>query len=78
MQRNTILAASLAVSALLGQNTAHAEDTVAVIVKATTSEYWQWVFKGAEDAGKQLGVSRSVVQRWRLSRKPSKIPETFA
>ena len=27
-----------------------------VIVKATTSEYWQWVFKGAEDAGKLLGV----------------------
>ena len=25
-------------------------------MKATTSEYWQWVFKGAEDAGKQLGV----------------------
>ena len=51
-----ILAASLAVSALIGQNAAHAEDTVAVIVKATTSEYWQWVFKGAEDAGKKLGV----------------------
>ena len=33
-----------------------AEDTVAVIVKATTSEYWQWVFKGAEAAGKDLGV----------------------
>ena len=30
------------------------------------------------DAGKQLGVSRSVVQRWRLSRNPSKIPTTFA
>ncbi|HEV2898938.1 MAG TPA: substrate-binding domain-containing protein [Pseudaminobacter sp.] len=50
------MAASLAVSALMGQNAAHAEDTVAVIVKATTSEYWQWVFKGAEDAGKKLGV----------------------
>jgi len=35
---------------------AAAEDTVAVIVKATTSEYWQWVFKGAEAAGKELGV----------------------
>jgi ribose transport system substrate-binding protein len=56
MQRKAILAASLAVSALMGQNAAHAEDTVAVIVKATTSEYWQWVFKGAEDAGKKLGV----------------------
>ncbi|MBV9702454.1 MAG: substrate-binding domain-containing protein [Methylobacteriaceae bacterium] len=27
-----------------------------MIVKATTSEYWQWVFKGAEDAGKELGI----------------------
>jgi ribose transport system substrate-binding protein len=56
MQRKAILAASLVVSALMGQTAAHAEDTIAVIVKATTSEYWQWVFKGAEDAGKQLGV----------------------
>ena len=56
MYRKSILAASAAISALLGVSTAKAEDTVAVIVKATTSEYWQWVFKGAEDAGKQLGV----------------------
>ncbi len=56
MKHKLILAASLAVSALMGQNAAHAEDTIAVIVKATTSEYWQWVFKGAEEAGKQLGV----------------------
>jgi len=56
MRRKAILAASAAISALLGANAAKAEDTVAVIVKATTSEYWQWVFKGAEDAGNQLGV----------------------
>ena len=56
MQRKTILAASLAAFALMGMNAAKAEDTIAVIVKATTSEYWQWVFKGAEDAGKQLGL----------------------
>jgi ribose transport system substrate-binding protein len=56
MYRKSILAASTAISALLGASAAKAEDTVAVIVKATTSEYWQWVFKGAEDAGKQLGV----------------------
>src|SRR3569623_1309467 len=56
MQRKTVLAASLAAFALMGMNHAKAEDTIAVIVKATTSEYWQWVFKGAEDAGKQLGV----------------------
>src|SRR5438477_3087520 len=56
MQRKTMLAASLAAFALMGMNGAKAEDTIAVIVKATTSEYWQWVFKGAEDAGKQLGI----------------------
>jgi len=55
MQRKMMLAA-LAVSTAIGMNLAKAEDTVAVIVKATTSEYWQWVFRGAEDAGKQLGV----------------------
>jgi len=56
MQRKMILAASVAAFGLMGLSSAHAEDTVAVIVKATTSEYWQWVFKGAEDAGKQIGV----------------------
>jgi ribose transport system substrate-binding protein len=56
MHRKTILAASLAISAMMSMSAARAEDTIAVIVKATTSEYWQWVFKGAEDAGKQLGV----------------------
>jgi ribose transport system substrate-binding protein len=50
------LAASLVVAAGIAASAAQAEDRVAVIVKATTSEYWQWVFKGAEDAGKQLGV----------------------
>jgi ribose transport system substrate-binding protein len=50
------LAASLVAAAGIGASAAQAEDSVAVIVKATTSEYWQWVFKGAEDAGKQLGV----------------------
>jgi len=41
---------------LMSVSAVHAEETVDVIVKATTSEYWQWVFKGAEAAGKQLGV----------------------
>lgn len=54
--RKTLLAASAAIFALAGVAPARAEDTVAVIVKATTSEYWQWVFKGAEEAGRQLGV----------------------
>jgi ribose transport system substrate-binding protein len=56
MTRKTVLAASLAAFTLMGVGAAQAEDTIAVIVKATTSEYWQWVFKGAEDAGKQLGI----------------------
>jgi ribose transport system substrate-binding protein len=56
MMRKTLLAASAAIFALAGVTPASAEETVAVIVKATTSEYWQWVFKGAEEAGRQLGV----------------------
>src|SRR5215510_4455604 len=56
MKKTLMLGAALAAFTLAGLNGAKAEDTIAVIVKATTSEYWQWVFKGAEDAGKQLGV----------------------
>jgi ribose transport system substrate-binding protein len=50
---------ALATTAALMMSVAqvHAEGTVAVIVKATTSEYWQWVFKGAEQAGKDLGLT---------------------
>jgi ribose transport system substrate-binding protein len=51
-----MIAASVAAFAMMGMPTVHAEDSIAVIVKATTSEYWQWVFKGAEAAGKQLGL----------------------
>ena len=50
------LLASVAAFGLLGATAASAEETIAVIVKATTSEYWQWVFKGAEQAGKELGI----------------------
>ena len=56
MMYKGLLAATVAASTIFGLGAAQAEDTVAVIVKATTSEYWQWVFKGAEDAGKMLGV----------------------
>lgn len=56
MFRKLTLAASVASMALISAPIARAQDTVAVIVKATTSEYWQWVFKGAEQAGKELGV----------------------
>jgi ribose transport system substrate-binding protein len=56
MNWKSMIAASLAATAGIGLCSAQAEDRVAVIVKATTSEYWQWVFKGAEDAGKLLGV----------------------
>jgi ribose transport system substrate-binding protein len=56
MFRKITLAASVATMALMAAPQAQAEDTIAVIVKATTSEYWQIVFKGAEAAGKALGV----------------------
>src|SRR5689334_24828947 len=56
MKKNLLLGAALAAFTMAGLHGANAEDTIAVIVKATTSEYWQWVFKGAEAAGKQLGV----------------------
>ena len=56
MKWKYMFAASLVVTAGMSASAAQAEDRVAVIVKATTSEYWQWVFKGAEDAGKQLGI----------------------
>ena len=56
MKWKYMFAASLVVTAGMSASVAQAEDRVAVIVKATTSEYWQWVFKGAEEAGKQLGI----------------------
>ena len=56
MFRKITLAASVATMALMAAPQAHAEDSIAVIVKGTTSEYWQIVFKGAEAAGKVLGV----------------------
>ena len=56
MNSRTLIAASVAAFSLMGFPTVRAEDHIAVIVKATTSEYWQWVFKGAEAAGKQLNV----------------------
>jgi ribose transport system substrate-binding protein len=50
------LAVSLLALTTMAAPAVHAEETIAVIVKATTSEYWQWVFKGAEAAGKELGI----------------------
>jgi ribose transport system substrate-binding protein len=55
MSRKIVLAATVAALAL-ASTSARAEETVAVIVKATTSEYWQWVFRGAEKAGADLGL----------------------
>lgn len=52
-----MLATSVATLALLSAESAMAETKISVIVKATTSEYWQWVFKGAEAAGKDLGIT---------------------
>ena len=56
MVKRAVLLAGAALVALTAAAPARAADSVAVIVKATTSEYWQWVFKGAEAAGKELGV----------------------
>ena len=56
MHSKSTVAASLVAFAMMGMPAVHAQDSIAVIVKATTSEYWQWVFKGAEAAGKELGV----------------------
>src|SRR5262249_11207603 len=56
MKKKLLLGAALAAFTLAGLSSAKAEGTIAVIVKATTSEYWQWGFKGAGGAGKQLGV----------------------
>ena len=56
MKTKLLLAASLAAFAITG-GAAQAAGTISVIVKATTSEYWQWVFKGAEDASKELGLT---------------------
>ena len=44
MKKNLLLGVALAAFTMAGLNGAKAEDTIAVIVKATTSEYWQWVF----------------------------------
>ena len=52
-----MMATSVATVALLSAGAGQAEVKISVIVKATTSEYWQWVFKGAEAAGKDLGVT---------------------
>ena len=56
MLKKLTMAASVATLALFSVPTAQAQDSVAVIVKATTSEYWQTVFKGAEQAGKELNI----------------------
>ncbi len=56
MLKKFMLVASVASLSLFAGAAAQAQDTVDVIVKATTSEYWQWVFKGAEQAGKELNV----------------------
>jgi ribose transport system substrate-binding protein len=56
MHSKLLIAASVLAFGTMGMPAVHAQDSIAVIVKATSSEYWQWVFKGAEAAGKQLNV----------------------
>jgi ribose transport system substrate-binding protein len=54
--KKTIVAAVLALSAALAVPASAAEPTIPIIVKDTTSFYWQVVLAGARKAGKDLGV----------------------
>ena len=55
--KKTILAAVVAVSTALTVPASAAEPTIPIIVKDTTSFYWQIVLAGARKAGKDLGVN---------------------
>ena len=51
------VSAIVSVAALVGPSYAAGTVTIPVIVKDTTSPYWQIVFAGARQAGKDLGVN---------------------
>ena len=51
------IVAGLAFAALAAPATAQTKPTIAVIVKDTTSVYWQTVLAGARKAGQDLGVN---------------------
>jgi ribose transport system substrate-binding protein len=51
----TLMAASLLTALAAWHAPAHAQ-TIPVIVKDTTSQYWQIVLAGAREAGKELHI----------------------
>src|SRR5271163_1667571 len=56
--KKLLLATSVAVAVALAAPTSYAaEPTIPIIVKDTTSNYWQIVLAGARKAGKDLGVN---------------------
>jgi ribose transport system substrate-binding protein len=57
MNKLLIAAAALAATALIQAPAYAAEPTIPIIVKDTTSFYWQIVLAGARKAGKDLGVN---------------------
>lgn len=60
--RKTLLAAAGAVVGLLAFNApALAQDTIPVIVKDTTSPYWQTVYAGAKKAGAELKINTPLL-----------------
>jgi ribose transport system substrate-binding protein len=56
MKRHIIAAALLSLAAFGGPSHAADQPTIPIIVKDTTSPYWQIVLAGARKAGKDLGV----------------------
>ena len=56
MKRHLIAAALLSLAAFGGPSHAADQPTIPIIVKDTTSPYWQIVLAGARKAGKDLGV----------------------
>src|ERR1700678_2354123 len=56
--KKLLLATAVAVAAGFAAPTSYAaEPTIPIIVKDTTSNYWQIVLAGARKAGKDLGVN---------------------
>ncbi|PSC03532.1 ABC transporter substrate-binding protein [Alsobacter soli] len=56
MRKSWLFAGLFAVSAAFGQPVAAQQPTIPIIVKDTTSFYWQIVLAGARKAGQDLGV----------------------
>src|SRR5271166_6812262 len=56
MKRHLIAAVLMSLAAFGGPSYAADQPTIPIIVKDTTSGFWQIVFAGARQAGKDLGV----------------------